>query len=139
MPQHRAPKILDIVRLEQRVPPRHPLIARRIEHRHAVPRPVGGLTMRYLARFGVLEGDVTAVAPEPLVAAMLLVREEGCGRGFVEAGSNGEAAGAGADDYYVKGLVVDFFMDCAVDLGCGGRLDAAGHLLFLHLGGVDLI
>lgn len=139
MPQHRAPQMLDVVRLEQRVPPRHPLIVRRVEYRHAVPRPVGRLPVRHLARLGVLQGDIPSVAAEPLVPAMLFIREEGRRRGFAQAGGHGEAAGATTDDYNVEDLVVDIVMWRAVHLGWGGRLDPVRNLLFLHLKGVDLV
>lgn len=107
MPDHQAPQMRDIIRLEQSVPASHPSSGAAVQDEHLVlgtlATPIGDLSA-----LDMLEGHFVAVFADKVVSPVFFVRKEGGWGVFSEAGGDGEAAGAGADDEDI----VDVFLCC---------------------------
>ena len=105
MPRQRAAQVRDVESLESLGPPRHPAVRGTVDHGHAVAR-LGAPGMGQVSTASeVLQGDLGAVHAQPLVAAVLLVGEDGGGDRFLQTGGDGKPARTGADDDDIEHIV----------------------------------
>lgn len=106
VPEHRASEVRDLVRVEQVVPARQPLIRRRIEHQHVVSRASTGPTSLDFAALSLFHRDFVTVSTYPAESAMLFVGEEGGWRLLSQSRCRGEAARTTSYDNDVENLPI---------------------------------